>query len=160
MKLLKCWYLHLTQVRLLPYLALGLTDWFCWDLADVTLADEDADSQLIDNVADVWPRFQSLNLKCWLSQSAQCLGSVVPWASFFLHRSDAEAMKMIVDVTLCDVRVQMCTSENWHFRGEKMSILAAVLLWCSFIYLWVGGWGGYEKICQWQYMAKRPRPQD
>ena len=60
MKLLKCWYLHLTQVRLLPYLALGLTDWFCWDLADVTLADEDADSQLIDNVADVWPRFQSL----------------------------------------------------------------------------------------------------
>ena len=160
MKLLKCWYRHLTEVRLLPYLALGLTDWFCWDLADVTLADEDADSQLIDNVADVWPRFQSLNLKCWLSQSAQCLGSVVPWASFFLHRSDAEAMKMIVDVTLCDVRVQMCTSKNWHYRGEKMSILAPVLLWCSFIYLWVGGWGGYEKICQWQYMAKRPRPQD
>ena len=63
----------------------------------------------------------------------------MPLASFFLHRSDAEAMKMIVDVTLCDVRVQICAPQRIDiFEARKCQFW---LLSCSGAYIseWVGG---------------------
>ena len=64
----------------------------------------------------------------------------MPWASFFLHRSDAEAMKMIVDVTLCDVRVQICAPPRIDiFEARKCQFWLLCSGAASYISEWVGG---------------------